>query len=1174
MSFKLRHLSLGIREHYYKQYIFVFIVILLHFPAEREILEARQETQTKLHEENHAIEQERHLNSAELSQSETDVHGKDAAEKHDIQVNEKERAAPLAQAEDSDDDMSSDNIRKSRFAEVLRQKEAAAKESQRSAASQKRIDSGPKNAATKSTSSYLSSKFMKSRTLFEGKNEKSSVEARKGTAVSQPRSRRLTQETADNNKRNETTKADAGKERFRGGIDGKRALFQKANSVDATTSSDTGRVPLRERNKDSLGSTSMKKENASIETAPEESVTKDTGAASKLPVRRLVSDSVLKSRSSERSEEENRERLREIYEETKTQRKKEHEKERTEHVSNEVVKSDISKNVNEKKIEGSELQVRDDKKLQEAAENGFFKTVSGSAADDVVSLRKPLNDMTEQSLQLEKKADLKYENEPLPHRRKENTEVLHKQSEESENIPGDLHESYEETNGPKIQENNFRENLDSRAPQIVVSENQTELEMASDNSPGKEIPDETEDSKEIVGERIGSRRRRERRAHRMKQVDPLEIEKVKEQMRRDSTVNSHTDLDMNDKSIEDRPKIVIEKSIDQGVADGESPMLDARLAAGRKEGEEQHAQEHDGTGVADANNLNDANTKYGVHGRDVPRIGSIIDEKLSETDTGDESAGSTGSATKLTTRSVIKDKIRQKKFDKQLRKERTLSLPIGVEVVVTPPIEKKPALSIEVNGTRSPLLRTKPPVMPKIQRSQEADDVSSLQKKTKRPLRSRPKTLTQGIDPSLLVSDIKAKEEAVVVEERLSISQLKQRLLQSESGSRTPRTPDVQRKNKRRSGKRYKTITEGIAPGLLEAAHQMASHEQDPNRLGVDHMNKLNLALSASTENLKRRSFIVSEVNSRIGSVGASLATSMEDLSMKENGHDNERVGSVVEESIKKLKKLPMVVDSDEDDPMPSVSSLKQKFLQAVEDSYKPVKNKVTKRAKGRQRDRPFTISGLDDVTMLQLRHSIDERNERNIEEKTSECTGDTKVEKGQAEKIDELAEDELEDMLKAEGLTADQLASELGINPSLAQGSPLRARKPFLGTTTEESPDDVLEVIHETSEKQEKDVKPLGELRSKFMDAMNEFKSGSFDKETDTEKPINVEEKEPNTRRKERRIGVVDSAERVSIELTGEDEPNSDLDFVSQNVTQYVSVYYFHHNLNLYQNFCLHKEY
>ena len=1131
---------------------------MLLFPAEREILEARQETQTKLHEESHAIEQERHLNSTEISQLETDIRGKDAAEKHDIQVNEIQKAAPLAQAEDSGDDMSSDNIRKSRFAEVLRQKEAAAKESQRSAASSKGIDNGPKKAATNSTSSYLSSKFMKSRTMFEGKNEKSSVEARKGATVSQPRSRRFTQETVNNNERNETAKVDTGKERFRAGIDGKRALFQKANSTDVTKSSDTGRVPLRERNKDLPGSTSVKKENASIELAPEESI---TGATSKLPVRRLVSDSVLKLRSGERSEEEKAERVREIYEETKIERKKEHEKERMELVNSEMVGSDISESIDEKKIEAPELQVHNDKKLQEAAENGLLKKVSGNAADDVVSSRKPLNDITEQSLLLGKNADLKYENEALHQRRSENTEVLHKAFEESENTPGDQHESLEMTNGPKVEETNFSKNLDSGVPQIVVAESQAEL--ASDNLPGKEVPDETEDSKEIVGERIGSRRRRERRAHRMKQVDPLEIEKVKEQMRRENTISDHADLNKDDKSLDDRPKIIIDESIEQGIGDGENLMLGAKMTAGMKEGDEKHAQEHNAADLAEVNNLDDAHSKLGMHGRDVPRIGIIIDEKLSETDTGDESTGSSGSATKLTTRSVIKDKIRQKKFDKQLRKERTLSLPIGVEIVVTPPIEKKPALSIEVNGTRSPLLRTKPPVMPKIQRSQEADDVSKLQKKTKRPLRSRPKTLTQGIDPSLLVSDMKAKEEAVVVEERLSISQLKQRLMQSESGSKSPRTPDVQRKNKRRSGKRYKTITEGIAPGLLEAAHQLASHEQDPNRLGIDQMNKLNMALSASTENLKRRSFIVSEVNSRIGSVGASLATSMEDLSMKENGLDNERVGgSVVEESIKKLKKLPMVVDSDEDDPMPSVSSLKQKFMQAVEDSYKPVKNKVTKRAKGRQRDRPFTISGLDDVTMLQLRHSIDERNERNIEEKAVECTGDTKVEKGKAEKIDELAEDELEDMLKAEGLTADQLASELGINPSLAQGSPLRARKPFLGTTTEESADDVLEVIHETSEKQEKDAKPLGELRNKFMDAMNEFKSGSFDKETDAEKSMNTEEKEPNARRKERRIGVVDSAERISIELIG-DEPKSDLDFVSQNVTQYVPVYYFRHNLS-----------
>ena len=90
---------------------------------------------------------------------------------------------------------------------------------------------------------------------------------------------------------------------------------------------------------------------------------------------------------------------------------------------------------------------------------------------------------------------------------------------------------------------------------------------------------------------------------------------------------------------------------------------------------------------------------------------------------------------------------------------------------------------------------------------------------------------------------------------------------------------------------------------------------------------------------------------------------------------------------------------------------------------------------------------------MKQLKHSIDERSEYSAgHHESGKALGDEKVKieihEIKREKMDEIGEDELENMLTAEGLTADQLASELGINPSLAQGSPLRSRKPFLGTT------------------------------------------------------------------------------------------------------------------------------
>jgi len=1123
--------------------------------SEREILEARQETQAKLREDNHAIEQEIPLSSTEISQPEI-IHLNDTAEKHhELEVENKPETAPLAQAEDSSDDMSSNSNRKSRFTEVLQQKQkAAAAESQGSTALSNKMDSESKKAAVKTTSSYLSSKFMKSRTMFEAKDEKSSVELKKGTAASRPLSRRFTQEPVEHKEMNDVTRTEVGKDRSKAGVGEKRALFQKSNTKDAPTSSEIGRVPLRERNKDVLPSSSNEKD-ISKDSSSEEKSFKERNGVSKLPARRLVSDSAIKLRSSEKNhgqptEQENKEEL-------KIERKNNIDYER-ESVNGESTKKDMSESIDMDSAKTEMSQKHDesdigekfmDKGQKEAVEECIESgNVEGNTAINLVSTASG------------RKSDLESEKDVSRDKVEKNLEASGKQLKVNENIPDDEQELREmRAQLENIQlERKLKEaassemkaklegNSDSETPQKIF---ESKPIVESDTLPSKDALDDVTESKEIVGERVGARRRRERRANRMKQVDPVEIEKMKEQMRRDSNI----DLGLEDKSNnEASAELVLRNGKVEEMRDEGKSIVDAQLTVEKKKEEEKNVQKSNEISLAESNDADDIKIKLSVQSKEITRIGGKIDEKLSETDTGDESTGSTGSSTKLTTRSVIKDKIRQKKFDKQLRKERTLSLPIGVDIIVTPPIEKKPEVAIEINGTRSPLLRTKPPVAPKVQRSQETDDIATVQKKTRRPLRARPKTLTQGIDPSLLVSDMKAKEEAVVVEERLSISQLKQRLLESESGSRTPRTPDVQRKNKRRSGKRYKTITEGIAPGLLEAAHQFASSDHDPSRLGVEQMNRLNVALSASTENLKRRSFIVSEVNSRIGSVGASLATSMEDLSMKGNGNDGEKMGdSLVEESIKKLKKLPMVVDSDEDDPMPSVSSLKQKFMQAVEDSYKPVKNKVNKRGKGRQRDRPFTISGLDDVTMLQLRHSIDEKNERDREERASEIIRDANVEKGNSKQLDELAEDELESMLKAEGLTADQLASELGINPSLAQGSPLRARKPFLGTTTEESADDVLEAIHDTNEELEKDTKPLGELRSKFMDAMSEFRSGSLDKET----PNSVEEKKEAQPKRERRVGVVEATERLSIDVVEEDEPKSDLDFVSQNVSQLQSI-------------------
>ena len=650
-----------------------------------------------------------------------------------------------------------------------------------------------------------------------------------------------------------------------------------------------------------------------------------------------------------------------------------------------------------------------------------------------------------------------------------------------------------------------------------------------------------DEDKEREPDRVGSRRRRERRTHRAKAVDPSDIAQVTGQ--RTIEVVEATGAG-DDTIIPDTAAVNNTSNADSG-ANLVTAAKDSRIDAKKDEEIPAIATTPEIKIVDSDTNGSIGDVQDGKLRKDADAdkrkmnivIASTKNELLSRIDKDNEDEESSGSSSgpKLTTRSVIKDKIRQKKHMKH-RAERTMSLPAGVNVVITPPTD---------GGGY--VVTKKPPAVP-LRKTREADDISLL-RKAKRPLRTRPKTLTQGIDPSLLLNDIRSKEEAVVIEETLSITQIKQRLLQSEavSGSRTPKTPDIQRKNKRRSGKRYKTITEGIAPGMLEKAQQFTHGDNQPHLLGLEHMNKLNLALSASTENLKRRSFIVSEVNSRIGSKGQSLSTSVEDLSMKDDLDEKPAADSVVEESIKRLKKLPMVFDSDDDEEQgPSVSSLKQKFMQAVEDSYKATKGKVLMRKKRGSKDRPFTISGLDDLTMRKIQIDINERHEYEDEAASTHkpIQDKLKIDHSVPEKkkdIDVLTEEEIEEILEAEGLTADQLAAELGINPSLARGSPLRSRKPFLGSTTEETVGDMLEVIEEKPEKQ---AAPLGDLKQQFLSAMTEFKSGSFDEDSETATTT-------DNKSKQRKVGVVMTTEHANGGTAEEVEPQSDLDFITQNVSQ-----------------------
>ena len=1153
------------------------------FSAEKEILEARQEVHGTSREGKESrggkesTQPEILDTAAQVSQSDVTVHSSDEVSKESVSVEQGRPdatpRAPLAQAEDSEDEMAYASARRTRFAEVLRQKEEEAREAttvartgtvttSKTAETTKPL-SGPEQAASKQKSSYLSSKFMKSKHLFEASSGKPSSDLKKSTGPSKPVTRRWTQDAkVEPRVRKAGTKEFTSNDESKSGdssraipsISEKRALFQKSRTFDSDESSKKDlpgsgdkRLPLKERNKISGGPGTVSKQKETTGRGA------TTDLSTKSPVRRLASDSVLKfkTREKKRSKEQGTTHGKKVEETTQIDKRLNREDKesvvttardsrQTDPMKEIIIEkgmpksdsSDILNKSNEKDNDTLESNRKEDNLISRQTENelslGIAQDKPRKSTDILVATetetsgRVPLRMRIVQS---QPRTDVSSGVEDVGESEKSRAE---KQKE--------VLEEKEEASNIEIQNQGESaiSDADVVTPDVEAKDICLEKPLAVngtvDTLQVNDKLDGDNEEKDNTTERAGSRRRRERRSHRLRQVDPKELEKAKEQVRRESSVRAEDVADINESAtlsedvkglkitsdaVEEKPPSVINEPVVSNIeAEKKSESLDEKVVVNH-------------TDIVPETTL-EIPSKDTIQNANVVEL--KIGAKTNDVDTGDESyeSSSSGSLTKLTTRSVIKEKIKQKKIDKRLRKDRTMSLPLGVEIVVTPQNKVKQDIEIVVNGTRSPLLRSKPPI-PKIQRSQEADDISSLQKRTKRPIRSRPKTLTQGIDPGLLLSDIKAKEEAVVVEEKLSIAQLKERLLQSESGSKTPKTPEVQRKAKRRSGKRYKTITEGIAPGLLEAAHQLASAEQDPNKLGVDQT-RLNLALSASTENLKRRSFIVSEVNSRVGSIGASLATSMEDLSMKDNEHekDSKSSESIVEESIRKLKKLPMVVDSDEDEPLPSVSSLKQKFMQAVEDSYKPSKNKVSMRKKGIRKDRPFTISGIDDLTFKQLQSDIKQRHEAAYEKTLSEVEIRIEVENKKNEHFDELAEDQLEIMLASEGLTADQVALELGINPSLAQGSPLRSRKPFLGTTTEETASDMLEVIDEKAEKPEKEdkEKPLGLLRKEFMSAMSEFKSGSFDKGADSVEETIKEREEPA-------------------------EPKSDMDWISQSVTQ-----------------------
>eukprot|EP00794_Sanderia_malayensis_P017442 gene17442-19186_t len=1085
---------------------------------EKEIVEARQETAEETHEKNDVDGKVSDSKRAELAQLnlslDSDVKTVSPVDEKSYVIIDSPTVAPLAQVEHSDseeenphdDDSNMSQVNSgagsssqsekvsTRFADVLRRKEQA------------KLDT-PAKTESKSSSSYLSARFMKSKHIFENKLDRPSTDT-----------------TASN-------------EYKKSNVDAKRRAFNRqaprSKTLDIVTPTklasfqsrgDNTRFVNKRFDADAVADTSSDKDKEKRrETSSQSSGMGQTKGA----FRRLTIDSVASASTPKRTEKDGRS-------ESELDAKKSDMR-----LNGHVVRSqEQTGERRHKNVVNDEKDFVSERRELEAVKEVKPKQESSATEQEMSGIREEVGEI---------KGGASGANKASKSERGINEKVSSLRVSSVDLNKKAIHEKLSVANEAEAKQN------EAEAKQNEAEAKQNETEAKQSEAEAKQ--NETE-AKQNEAERVGSRRRRDRRTYRAKAINPSDIEQVKEQMRSDSTAKDVDGDIVKDIAIKKKVGETEDKSRNEELK--ENIIEDVKVEKPHeKVGEVDNTKKQvipiviEPAAVSDKEDgkLNEFDKKDNKP--TVAKLENRIVNDVAKNVDDEESSGSS-SGHKLTTRSVIKEKIRQKKHTKH-RAARAMSLPLGVSVVITPPSATdghktggtvKDKLS---NGPEPTVLTSRPPIVPAKPRSREADDISSL-KKARRPARSRPKTLTQGIDPGLLLSDIRSKEEAVIIEEKLSIVQIKQRLMQAEagSGSRTPKTSETQRKNKRRSGKRYKTITEGIAPGILEKAHQYASNNEENSQfLGVDHMNRLNIALTASTENVKRRSFIVSEVNSKVGSKTTSLATSMEDLSLK-NDEDEKSADSVVALSIKKLKKLPMAQDSDDDEEaMPSVSSLKQRFLLAVEDSYNAPKNKVTLRPKRGAKDRPFTISGIDDITLRKIQSDIKERHD--VEYANDAQAKINKVEDTEKEekKIDILSEDEIESILKAEGLTAEQLAVKLGINPSLSRGSPARTRKPFLSSTTEEPMSNGLEMIEEKPEKyHHQQAEPLGDLRKQFLSAMTDFKTGTAGDEDE----LQEEEKAA-----QKRVGVIVNVDKIDEEPDDhhDDSQQSDLDLISQSTTQ-----------------------
>ena len=383
-----------------------------------------------------------------------------------------------------------------------------------------------------------------------------------------------------------------------------------------------------------------------------------------------------------------------------------------------------------------------------------------------------------------------------------------------------------------------------------------------------------------------------------------------------------------------------------------------------------------------------------------------------------------------------KERIRNRKLAKREAAERHKSLPAGIgeleidmekgmAVPVVNKINNNNNDNTTVNG-ESPSVTDATPRTRKKHRARRAnteflgnvpliavqqaspmmskdDDSVNRRAAGRKNRRDRAKTLTNGIDSDeIFGSGGQSNGDGGggndgVVNENMSFADIKKKLLEGLTDDKKIPEKVSQKERQKikrtKSTKRYKTITEGIAPRDLELARQAiqaAEKAQDNgdgtsrNTIDQDTLAQITAALTSTGD--KRKSFIVE-------SRPASRYHSDEDLRISDDDEASKSKDDSILQPLQPSKRMlqrtksmtalhlddKTEIDPDEPEIKP-LSELKNRFLQAMEDtkqkhlqhkkaSASPVE--VRRRGRRDRKDRPHTICGIDAFTMDQLQDDI-----------------------------------------------------------------------------------------------------------------------------------------------------------------------------------------------------------